>query len=334
MADKWSENYVTPSSVNPDYQINYIRRYAEGVVAQAVALALDAYQTVNAGITTLTGLDIVPVLFDTAIFEFTRPTDPTLPTFPTAPDFTDLTPPTLASAVDLSLIAGLEAGIEAFVAGSAEAASYARIVAALDAAGAAEMQQTAELWAAAGWDAPTGPQALAVLAAGEKLAADKRAKLRDAFVDSRDKALRSGLDAVRYQNEAITASNRALVDTFSAQAEALRTSYTAYGTAVSANAQIYDASARWWTSRVGIDLDAAKFEASYGLESIRAEIEQNERLTGLAFEAARAATGSAAQVTAGALSAWNVSLSAGESQSFGVSVSNGASINLNATEEG
>ena len=40
--------------------------------------------------------------------------------------------PTLADGVDLSLIAGLEAGIEAFVAGNTEDASYARIVAAID----------------------------------------------------------------------------------------------------------------------------------------------------------------------------------------------------------
>lgn len=333
MSDKWAENYVTPGAVNPDYQTGYIRRYVEGVVAQAVSLALDAYNTVNSGISTLTGLSLVPVSFDTALFNFTRPADPTLPSFPAAPDFSSLTPPTLADGVDLSMIAGLEDGIEAFVSGNTESASYARIAAAIDAASAAEIQQIGETWAAAGWDSPAGPQALAVLASAEKSAADKRAKLRDAFVDARDKALRIGLEAVRGQNDAITARNRALVDAFGAQAESLRVSYSAYGTAVSANAQIYDASSRWWTSRVGIDLDAAKFSANYGLESIRAQIEQNERLAGLAFEAARAATGAASQVTAGALSAWNVSLSAGESQSFGISVGNGVSVSVNGTEE-
>lgn len=332
MSDKWAENYVTPDAIVPDYQQGYIRRYAEGVVAQAVGMAFDAYDTVKTGITTLSGLDIVPVAFDGATFSFTRPADPTLPSFPTAPDFADLTPPTLADAVDLSFIAGLESGIEAFVAGNTEDASYARIVAALDAAGADEMQQTAERWGAAGWTEPAGPQSLALLATSERVAADKRAKLRDAFVDVRDKALRIGLDAVRGQNEAVAAANRAKVDVFGSQAEALRTSYTAYGTAVSASASVYDATVRWWNASTGIDLEAAKFEANYGLESIKAQIEQNERLTGLAFEAARAATGVGAQVTAGAMSAWNVSLSAGESQSIDVRIGNSAGISVDANQ--
>ena len=301
-------------------------------------------------INAITGLEFdvpllgTPITFASAVAgyaPFTPPSAPVLPTFPNAPDTTPPSAPTLAVGVDLSLIAGLEAGIEAFVSGKTEAASYARIGAALDAAAAAEIQQIGETWAAAGWDAPSGPQTLAVLAAAEKSAADKRAKLRDAFVDSRDKALRIGLDAVRSQNDAITAGNRALVDAFDVSARAARFAIDVFDTQTRALSTVYDAGARIFTARLGaesarveadarlfdIDVRNADSQNSARLRDREISINATLRANDQALEAGKAAGEISARIASGLAAGVNVSagmssnFTAHKSESCGVSYS-------------
>ena len=86
---------VLPESIVPDFSYGITRRFAEGALSQTFSLALDAYNTVKAGISSLNGIDIVPVAFDSAVFDFTRPALPTLPSFPDAPSYSSLVPPTL-----------------------------------------------------------------------------------------------------------------------------------------------------------------------------------------------------------------------------------------------
>ena len=322
---------VLPEDIYPDFDPARGERAVEGYLSQSFALAFDAYDTVKAGISTLNGLDIVPVSFDEAVFDFTRPDLPTLPSFPSAPSYAPLTPPALLDAVDLSYVSGLESGITAFVDGATEDAAYARAMSALDATMLAEQQGVAEMYAASGWDSPSGPQALAVLAVGEKAAAGKRAAVRDIYVDSRVKALQIGLDAVKGKNDSVIAYNTAQTQAFAAQADALKAGFTAYESAVRGISVAYDAQARIWTAGVNVDLEKAKFSASYGLETIKAQIEQNERLTGIAFEAARAATAAASQAVAGGLSSGNFSLSHASGESISVSIGNGSSVSADLT---
>lgn len=322
---------VLPEDIYPDFDPARGERAVEGYLSQSFALAFDAYDTVKAGISTLNGLDIVPVSFDDAVFDFTRPSLPTLPSFPSAPSYAPLTPPTLLDAVGLSYVSGLESGITAFVDGATEDAAYARAMSALDATMLAEQQGVAEMYAASGWDSPSGPQALAVLAVGEKAAAGKRAAVRDIYVDSRVKALQIGLDAVKGKNDSVIAYNTAQTQAFAAQADALKAGFTAYESAVRGISVAYDAQARIWTAGVNVDLEKAKFSASYGLETIKAQIEQNERLTGIAFEAARAATAAASQAVAGGLSSGNFSLSHASGESISVSIGNSTSVGADLT---
>lgn len=322
---------VLPESIVPDFSYGITRRFAEGALSQTFSLALDAYNTVKAGISSLNGIDIVPVAFDSAVFDFTRPALPTLPSFPDAPSYSSLVPPTLETPVGLEYVSGLEQGVADFVDGTIVDAQMARAIAALDAAMLAEQQQAGEAWARAGWAAPVGPQALMILAASEKSAAGKRAAIRDIYVDGREKALRIGLDAVRSKNDSVASFNTSATQIFSAQAESMRVQFTAYESAVRGISVAYDAESRIWKSGVDVDLEKAKFDASYALEAIRAEIEQNTRLTSIALEAARAATSVGAQVTAGALSAGNFSITYGESQTVGVNIQNGSSVSADLT---
>lgn len=322
---------VLPGTIIQDFDYGGTRRFAEGMMSQVFSLALDSYNTVKAGISTLNGLDIVPVDFNGAVFDFTRPALPTLPAFPAAPSYSPPTPPTLIDPVGLDYIDGLENGIESFVDGRIVDAQLARALSALDATMLAEQQQAGDLWAAAGWTAPAGAQALLVQAATEKAAAGRRAAVRDIYVESREKALRIGLEAVRAKNDSVGAWNSAQTQMFASQVEVLRAGYTAYESAVRGISVAYDAESRIWSSGVNVDLEKAKFNATYALEAIKAQIEQNERLTGLAFEAARAATAVGAQVTAGALSASNVGMSYSEGQTVGINIGNNSNVSADLT---
>lgn len=281
-----------------------------------------------------------PITFASAVAGYTpfeRPDTPAMPDFGSAPVVSLPGAPTLADGVDLSLIAGLEAGIEAFVAGNTEDASYARIVAAIDAAGAAEMQQTADLWAAAGWSEPSGPQALALLAAGERLAADKRAKLRDAFVDARDKALRIGIDAVRGQNDAIATRNRALSDNYDVTVRGARYALDTFDTTVRAKATAYDASARVFSALLGaesarveadarlfgLDIENAKSANDVRLRDREISINATMKANDQALSAGEAAGKIAAQIASGLAAGVNVH--AGMSTSFSASDSTSCS---------
>lgn len=256
------------------------------------SFAQDAYGIATDGITLLQNFDIpqvdVPAVIDT----------------PSASDVSYNAPSTvtLLSPYDLSLIAGLEARIEGMVAGGVgmtsadQQALFDAAMAQEDQQALADAAQAADEWAARGWVLPNGvlvgrTQAAQEAAYQRKSAATREIhkQLADYTIQNMRAAITTGIEALRAANTEVSAYNDGVVREYSAR--------------VSGESARVEGNARLW----GLDVELFKAKMDAQITNARIDIEQSQRATAMALEATKTSTQTAAQMTAGAMAAINVS---------------------------
>lgn len=280
------------------------------------ARSTDAYQIVSDNITLLLNYDIPQV-----------PIPDVIPT-PSASDISYVAPdaPTLLTPYDLSLIAGLEAQIEAMIAGgtgmtpAAQQALFDAAMAREDQQALAEAMQAEDDWAARGWVLPNGVLVGRVQAAQEAAYARKSAASRDIFgqlakleIENMRESIRIGADAINAANSRVSTYNSGVIGLYAAmvQGESAR---------VDTNGKLWD---------LDIKLFSSKMDAQ--LQNARIDVEQSMRATTMAMEATKVATQTAAQVCAGAMAAINVSAGMREDFNWNESTSCSTSYSVDAT---